>query len=293
VRYPAYCTGLAGIRPSFGRVPAWNPSQASERVIAAQLMSVQGVLARSVRDVRLGLAAMAAPDPRDPWWVPAPLDGPPLPLRVAVVREAEDLGGAAPSPAVAGALDRAARALAEAGYTVVEDRTPGFTRAAALWFDVFIPEFLEFMRADFERYGDEGIRTAMRYMADNAPDRDLAANLRALAERTRLIREWNLFLERTPLALAPVCTELPYAHGFDLESAARTAEVWRQCTTLMALPALGLPGMAVPTGLAEGLPVGVQIVGPRFREDLLFDAAGAIEARLNSTPPLTPVDPRW
>ncbi len=56
VRYPAYCTGLAGLRPSFGRVPAYNPSGKTERVISAQLMSVQGPLARSVRDVRAGIS---------------------------------------------------------------------------------------------------------------------------------------------------------------------------------------------------------------------------------------------
>jgi amidase len=295
VRYPSYCTGLAGIRPSFGRVPAWNPSQTAERVIAAQLMSVQGVLARTVRDVRLGLATMAAPDPRDPWWTPVPLDGPPLaqPMRVAVVREASDLGGATPSPAIAAALDLAAHALADAGYTIVDNKTPGFTQAAALWFDMFIPEFLQFMHPDFERYGDNGLRTAMRFMVDNAADCGSTAHLKALAERSRLIRAWHLFLQETPLVLAPICTELPYTHGFDIESAARTAEVWRQCATLMGVPVLGLPGMAVPTGIAEGLPVGVQIVGPRFREDLTLAAAEAVESRLNPARTLTPIDPRW
>lgn len=295
VRYPSYCTGLAGIRPSFGRVPAWNPSQASERVIAAQLMSVQGVLARTVRDVRLGFEAMAAADARDPWWTPVPLQGPPLPtpIRVAVVRDAADLAGASLVPAVARALDQAAQALAAAGYCLVDDATPGFTQAAALWFDMFIPEFIEFMRPDFERDGDDGIRTAMQFMAANVSVSSPREHLQALAERARLIRTWSLFLEQTPLVLAPVCTALPYAHGFDIESAARTAEVWRQCATLMAVPVLGLPGMAVPTGVAEGLPVGVQIIGPRFREDLTLAAAEVIEAQLNPTRTLTPIDPRW
>ena len=91
VRYPAYCTGLAGLRPSFGRVPAYNPSAKAERTISAQLMSVQGALARTVRDVRLGFEAMAQADARDPWWTPVPLAGPALelPIRVAVV----DRGG--------------------------------------------------------------------------------------------------------------------------------------------------------------------------------------------------------
>jgi amidase len=129
----------------------------------------------------------------------------------------------------------------------------------------------------------------MRYMLDNVPDADAATHLRALAERTRAIREWNLFLAHTPLVLTVVSTELPYAHGFDVESAARTRKLWRECATLMAVPVLGLPAMAVPTGVAEGLPVGVQIVGPRFREDLVLDAAEALEARV---PRITPIDPR-
>jgi len=291
VRYPAYCCGLAGLRPSFGRVPAYNPSGKAERVISAQLMSVQGPLARSVRDVRVGFHAMAAGDRRDPWWVPVPLEGAPwkTPVRVAVVSDAADLGGAAPSAPIAAALAQAARALADAGFDVVDDKTPGFTAAFELWFEMLIPEFRRFMQADFERDGDDGIRTAMKLVLNNVPDRGVDAHLKALADRTRLIRDWYAFLERTPLVLAPVCTELPYAHGFDIESAQRTMEIWRQSSTLMALPVLGLPGIAVPTGVADGLPVGVQIIGPRFREDLCLAAAEAIEAR---APRLTPIDPR-
>jgi amidase len=291
VRYPAYCTGLAGLRPSFGRVPAYNPTGKSERVISAQLMSVQGPLARSVRDVRAGFHAMAAADARDPWWVPVPLEGAPwkTPIRVAMVTEASDLGGAAPSVHVAAALARAAQALTDAGYHIVDTKTPGFGEAFRHWFEMFIPEFRRFMHADFERDGDDGVRMAMRLMAENIPDRGVDAHLRALADRTRLIRDWYVFLAHTPLVLAPVCTEPPYAQGFDVESAARTMEVWRQSATMMAVPVLGLPAMAVPAGVANGLPVGVQIIGPRFREDLCLAAAEAIEARM---PRITPIDPR-
>jgi amidase len=290
VRFPAYCCGLAGLRPSFGRVPAYQPSQKAERPISAQLMSVQGPLARTVADVRLAFAAMAARDPRDPWWVPVPLEGPPLPRRVTVVRDPAQLDGVAPSAPIARALDDAARWLAEAGYEIVEDDTPGFTAAARLWFEMHVPEFRLFQQADFERDGDDGIRIAMKHLAALAPDLAAADHLRALARRTRLQRDWWLALERTPLVLAPICAVPAYTVGFDVESAARTERVWRECATMMALPVLGLPGMAVATGVSDGVPVGVQVVAPRFREDLCLAAAEAIEARAGVVARL-PVDP--
>ena len=290
VRYPAFCCGLAGLRPSFGRVPAYQPSLSEERVISAQLMSVQGPLARTVGDVRTGFAAMAARDPRDPWWVPVPLEGPPLPRRVAVARTPAELDGVAPSPVIARALDHAARWLAEAGYEIVDEPSPGFTEAARLWFDMFVPEFRRFMQADIERDGDDGIRVAMAHLTAMAPDLSPGDHLRALARRTRVQRDWWLALERTPLVLAPVCAVPAYAVGFDLESATRTERVWRECSTLMAVPVLGLPAMAVATGVVDGLPVGIQIVGPRFREDACLAAAEAIEARAGVVDRL-PVDP--
>ena len=65
--------------------------------------------------------------------------------------------------------------------------------------------------------------------------------------------------------------------------------MWREASTLMAVPVMGVPAVAVPAGLADGLPVGVQIVGPRFREDLVLAAAEAIEAKVQR---LVPIDPR-
>src|ERR1700681_2718102 len=292
VRFPAYCCGLAGIRPSFGRVPAYNPTQTAERSMSSQLMSVQGPLARSVADVRLGLAAMAARDSRDPWWTPAPLDGPALqpPIRVAVVAEARDLAGVKLHPSVARALEQAAAALADAGYEIVDVRTPGFTRAKELWFEMQMPEFRHFSLPLIEKEGDAGIRTAVRFMFDNIPTTDALSYMKSLAERARLIREWTLFLDRVPLVLAPICSEPVYRQGFDIESAARTAALWRECATMMAVPVLGLPALAVPTGAVDGLPMGAQIVGQRFREDLCLAAGEAIEARAGV---LTPLDPAW
>jgi len=294
IRYPAYACGLAGLRPSFGRVPAFNPTATAERSMSAQLLSVQGPIARSVRDLRLGLRAMARRDARDPWWVPAPLDGEPMArsLRVAVVTEPDDLAGERLHPTVAGALDQAAGWLSDAGYEVVEVRTPGFTRAMAAWFAMQMPEIRVFMWPYIEKFGDEGIRRAMGFMLEAGRVEGGDAYMKALADRAGVVREWQRFFEQVPLVLAPVCTQPVYERGFDLESAERTARLWRECCTLTAVPVIGCPGLAVPTGLVDGLPTGVQILAPRFREDLCLAAGEAIERRSGMTPRL-PVDIQW
>lgn len=293
IRFPAYACGLAGLRPSFGRVPAYNPTMTAERSISAQLLSVQGPIARSVRDLRLGLRAMAAHDARDPWWVPAPLEGrePTGPIRVAVVSAPEDLGGAPVHPTVTQALRQAAAALADAGYDVVDERTPGFTDAAALWFAMQMPEIRLYLWPHIVEHGGEGIRRAMGLMLDAHPASDGVPYMKALAERARVVRDWQRFFERVPLVLAPVSTAPVYERGFDLESVERTASFWRECSTLTAVPVLGVPGLAVPTGVVDGVPTGVQILAARFREDRCLAAGAAIEARAGVAGHV-PIDPR-
>lgn len=294
IRFPAYACGVVGLRPSFGRVPAFNGTAPAERSMSSQCLSVQGPFARTVRDVRLALHAMAARDVRDPWWVPAPLDGAPAarPLRVAVVTDPAALGGERLHPAVARALADAAGWLAEAGCEIVDAPTPGFTRAAELWFGMQMPEIREFLWPAIAQYGDAGIRRAMGLMLEAFPAEPGAPYMRALAERARVVREWQRFFDEVPLVLAPVSTQPVYERGIDVESVDATARMWRQCATLTAVPVLGVPGLAVPTGIVDGLPMGVTVLAARFREDLCLAAAEAIEARAGVATRM-PVDVAW
>ena len=137
VRYPAYACGIHGLRPSFGRVPGFNAT-AGDRHIGAQLMAEQGPLARSIGDLRLALAAMAARDIRDPWWMPVPLEGAAYPRRVALCIAPDGLDVA---PEIAAALRAAAERLAAAGWTVEEVATPPLREAMAMQLRLWMGDF--------------------------------------------------------------------------------------------------------------------------------------------------------
>ena len=91
------------------------------------------------------------------------------------------------------------------------------------------------------------------------------------------MREWQQFFARVPLVLAPVSSEPVYERGFDLESVERTGRLWTECCTLTAVPVIGCPGLAVPTGIVDGLPIGVQIIGPEFGDLTTIKAAELLE----------------
>src|SRR3984885_8224839 len=121
IRYPAYACGVHGLRPTVGRIAAFNASLPEWR-FAPQCSAVSGPLARTIGDLRIGLAAMSGPDVRDTWWVPAPLEGPPKPKRVAM-NVAPD--GLETVPEVKAAVRDAAKRLEKAGWTVEEVGGPG------------------------------------------------------------------------------------------------------------------------------------------------------------------------
>lgn len=288
VRFPAYCTGVCGLRPTFGRVPAFLPSARDERPLSLATMSVQGPLARHVADLRLALEAMSAADARDPWWVPAPLAGPALPgpLRVAMTVNCQ---GVPADPAVVAAVRQAGAWLADAGYVVEEVEPPSLAEAQELWSLVANDEARLFMWDAVAKFGDEGVRKSFGWMLGSSPVLSHADHLKAFARRSTLLRRWQLFLQQHPLVLCPVSGEPPFPWGWDVESEATMARVLRAQESQFAVPVLGLPALSVPTGTAGALPMGVQLIGPRFREDLLLDAAEVIEQRC---PPMTPIDPR-
>ena len=285
IRYPAYACGIHGIRPTLGRIPAWNGSL-PERDIGAQLMAVSGPLARSIADLRLALEAMCAPDARDPWHMPAPLIGPAAPRRVALCIRPE---GMPVVPEVEAALRDAARRLQDGGYTIVElDSLPPLRAPARLQAQLWLAGLPRGGMAAAEREGEAVSLAIYRHMSQLSPQADFDGYQDALTARAGFLREWMLFFEKYPVVLCPVSGELPFPDQLDAQGFEAFQRVLDAQLTQVGLPLLGLPGLTVTTGTVGRVPVGVQLLAARYREDLLLDAGAEIERR---GPAVIPVDP--
>lgn len=287
IRYPAYACGIAGLRPTPGRIPAFNPSATADRPITAQLMSVQGPLARSVADVCLAFSAMAQPDMRDGNWMPVPLNGPELNRPVGVAIAPSPFGDE--TPEVVAAVKEAGKWLEEAGFAVEEIAPPRLAEAADVWHRLVINEERRALAPLIRKFGDAKSRYNLDCHIAYAPELDGDGVLACFEQRLGIIRAWQLFQERYPIIILPVSAQLPFRFGQDQEDDAVVRALIDAQRPLLAIPALGFPSLAVPTGIARGRPVGVQVIAGRFREDVCFAAGEVIEARAST---FTPIDPR-
>jgi amidase len=279
LRWPAHCNGIATIKPTQGRIPAFNESAAVERPLMAHLMSAQGPLARSVADVRLGLGVMSQRDPRDPWWVPAPLEGPKPkgPIKVALAKMPDDMKV---DPSVTAALRQAADHLERAGYRVTEVEVPDISGVWQTWCDIIANETMVLQEAKMLAVTSDDFHKAWAGIKAKAGTLDLAAWMNATAARSTHIRAWQMFFEDYPVVLAPTTVQPTPGPRADVESAERIREIfWNDLRFISAINVLGLPGAVVPVALHDGKPIGVQLIAGRYREDLALDAAAAIEKR--------------
>ncbi|HEY8338155.1 MAG TPA: amidase, partial [Tardiphaga sp.] len=285
IRYPAYACGVHGLRPTLGRIAAYNAAL-PERIISGQITAVSGPLARTINDVRLGLAAMAQPDVRDPWWVPAPLIGPAREKRVALCLRPD---GLEISAEVEAAVRDAGQRLQAAGWIVEEiGNTPALREAADLQTQIWFGDGYQGMVDAAEREGDPGAIACLRGQQHKLVDFENGGLSRALVRRSTFVRDWELFLQTYAVVLMPVSGELPFPDGLDLQGDAAFERVWRAQMPQIGIPFMGLPALAVSTGMVGRTPVGVQVVAGRYREDLCLVAGEAIEAH---GPAVTVADP--
>jgi Asp-tRNA(Asn)/Glu-tRNA(Gln) amidotransferase A subunit family amidase len=249
VRIPSSCCGVAGLRPSPDLVPVEQPS--------AVRLSCRGPLARSVADLRLALAVMtgrAAPAPAAPGR-----------LRIAVVRSSP----VPTDPACEDARERAARALLAAGH---ELRPVGWDpMPVARAYQVVRPASVSAMPGEPAEYG----RAAGELIAQG---RELGVRqyLEAFAAGLAAARDVQRLLEDHDAVLTPTLGRLPMPIE---EVPPFLGEAWSSYTQyVLPVSFAGLPAVSVPAGTADGLPVGVQLVGGYLGEWPLLDLAEQLES---------------
>jgi amidase len=149
LRNPAHCCGIASLKPSTFRMPQALSNPPEDPFLAAQLMAVDGPMARRVADLRLAFSLLAGSDPRDPYAVDAPVEQSDAGRRVRVAVVAEPPGGRTDAGIAAG-VRRAADALSDAGYDVAELTPPAYEQALVSWSRMLGPD-LRLLRPELDK----------------------------------------------------------------------------------------------------------------------------------------------
>ncbi len=276
IRYPSYCCGIVGLRPSLGRVPTFNPTAKGPRAPIVTAMSTHGPMARSVADVRLGLAAMDGYSPDDPAYSTARRNGRRRKtgkLRIGVAPAAFD----ALHGDVDAAIETAANSAQTAGIELHEVNLPDMARSAELWGQLLFTELQITMAADVANFGSEALQHWSEQFKDHFGLLDLEGYMLGQAERTEIQRGWAQVFETVDAVLLPVSRLPAFANDLEFKQPDKAPQLIRAQEPLYVINLVGLPALAMPTHVANGVPQGVQLVGPMHDDDALLDIGEHIE----------------
>ena len=291
LRNPASFTGIVGLRPSPGRVPNGPP----QRLYAT--LPVNGPMARTALDTAIFLDALSGAHIEDPLTLPAPEQSFADAVRAARppqrVAFSPDLGVTPVDPEVAALCGAAAERFADMGCQV-EEATPDLSGAHEI-FQVlraagFAEEKGDLLEAHRDKMKPELIWNIEKGLALSAEQIG-----RAERERAALFRRMLAFFETYDLLLSPATIVAPYPVEWRyVESIGdRTFETYIDWLAIaFAITLTTCPALSAPAGLtAEGLPVGLQIVGPPRGEAQILGAAALLEQQTGLAG-LLPIDPR-
>jgi amidase len=274
IRLPAHFCGVAGLKPTAGRVP--RTGHVIDYVGASQFLTHVGPIARHVSDLALALGILAGPDGVDPYVPPVPLRDPEA-VEVARLRIAwfTRLPPLEPTPETAAAVETAVETLARAGCrTRPLEPIPDSERLYDQYMNVLYGDGGRAVSRILERWGtkesllDERLRTSPAL-----PSGDLTALFewvdRWKSRMLALVADHDAVVCPVNVAPAP-------RHGtFERASAAYT----------QLFNVTGWPAAVVRAGTSpEGLPLGVQVAAHPWREDVSLAAAGYLEKALGPFP---------
>ena len=277
IRVPAHFCGICGLKPTPGRVPATGhfPPGAG----AFSWIGVVGPMARTIADVRLLFEVIAGPDPGDALSAPVPSrayrEGELRGMRIGIL-ESDALGIATAETRTA--VERAAKSVGERDFTVEPFRLDGLDHALDLWWFFFGPVIGNLIRQsvagreahispmllEYLSYTTSGNSITLDQFTKACTDRDLL--------RAEILRQ----MRDTPVLLSPVSISPAFRHGqgnYHPGTGYRDTMRFSQWLNLT-----GFPGASVPVGVSsEGLPIGVQVIGRPFEDELVLAVAEALE----------------
>jgi len=287
IRVPAHFSGICGLKPTPGRIPATGHFPASVGPFA--LLGVVGPMARNVDDLKILFAVMQGPDDGDPSAAPVPLRWPAADdLKRFRVGYFEDDGRTPVTPETRAAVRTAAEALRRAGFQVEPFRPEGLELARRLWWQLFgiaggmvLGPMTKGRECDLSPMLKEfstGVAAQPSHTGQSLLD--------AWMQRDELRMKIFAQMRDYPLLLCPVASIPAFRHGersWQVEGkTVRYLDAWSYTEWFNLL---GTPAAVVPVGKSpEGLPIAVQIVAHPWEEELVISVAAALEAQCGCYP---------
>ena len=276
LRIPASFTGTVGFKPSYGRVPNYPTG------LNWGLQHI-GPIARSVEDVAIALDALAVVDDRDPYSLPEKsvsfaeaIERPPSSMRVLFC---SDFGFAeAVDPEVVAICRDAASALQQLGYKV-EEGSPGWSSPMETWRTLFVAGAAYRLGPFVEQQADQ-IEDKLRELIAEGQDLKPHSYYHAWLSKNDWWQEVRATFEAYDLVVSPVsaCPPFPLGRDGPEHVDGRTISFYGWLSFTVPFNMSGQPAISLPAGFTrDGLPVGLQIVGPRFADETVLAVAAAYE----------------
>jgi len=279
IRVPAHFCGICGLKPTPGRIPATGHFPGGGGAFG--WIGVVGPMARTVADLHALFEVLAGPDAGDALSAPVPVcavnEKDVRGLRVGIL-ESDALGSV--TPETTAAVERAAKLLSEQGFKVETKRLNGLDRAIQLWWYFFGPVIAHLIH-DGASGREKSLSPMLReYVALATAEipMEFESFLVACGERDSLRAAILRQMEEVTILLSPVSSGPAFRHGEgNWRSGAK--ENYRDTVRYSQwLNLAGFPGVAVPVGMSsDGLPIGVQVIGRPYEEELVLAVAEAIE----------------
>jgi amidase len=290
IRIPAHFCGIAGLKPTPGRVSAAGHFPAIGH--PAGLLGVAGPMGRTAQDVHLLFSALAGYDSQDPFSAPVPLRAPATDgCRVGVMEQFYDVPV---QPAIREAVRKAAEMLEEIGLRTEPFEPRGLARAPNLWWFFFGQLPAPLTRQLMQGRENEAHWTSTEFLnqALDQPPPTAEQVLNNLAARDRMRGALLRQMETTPVLLLPPCGVTAFRHRSRRWAAGdRSIGLFQAMMPATPFNLLGLPAVVIPFRVADGLPIGIQLVGRPYEEELILELAVRLEEARGPFP--GPPDPTY